>query len=221
MHAHCSGLFAFTQMNNLNLVELEFNHFTIKGSFDYWKHNTKTVIVEGEAYHKEWNEEAVMNVDDFDKDDFTTTEIEFKFLDLKYKFTDTSRFSVSLAEMYYRYKHSFSSNNYVALIQLLFEEGKLDKRIKNIYTDKNIIYVPVIIDRLKTDTLIPVLINSYGFNNYLYAEIHLRDFLSIDNKNKSIWNYSTYEKAFSHLGLNLSDGLTFNNVHKLLLTKTK
>lgn len=216
------GFVFYNKLDNLTFVKVEKNHFTIKGEFEYLKHCEKSVVVDGERYVKEWNEYAKMNVEDIDKRYFTTYEINFDFIGTKYMFTDTDYFSQSLMYLYSRYRHPIgSTNNDVARVQLLWNEGVIDKRVLDIYVSKNELYSNQILTMIKKNMSLPVLICAYGFNNYMYAEIHLKDFLEIENKITTLRHYSKYKEAFNYLGIDIEKGLTLENSYKLLLTKTK
>ena len=153
--------------------------FCINGELKAVHHELKSVEVEGEIYTRTTPVEHtyIFSNEPCRDEPF---EIKIECLDLTYKFRDYRNFTLGI------YKDTInrclSDNNYVALFQLLYETKNLDKRIKNLYTSKGDVSFEDLDYSLRHTTLIPIVIDGYGFNNSIFIDVDFRTFYSIKHK---------------------------------------
>jgi len=178
----------------LTLIEEQKGVFALKGEYSYFQTVYKSVVVDGETYHKQTLEKNICDISKEDADNYIN--INFDFLGLKYKVKNYKKFNISI----YKQVDNFvnSENDYIALYQILYHNKVLDKRIVNLYCGKTHLCFDSFKQRIGSYGTICIAIDSYGFNNYVVIEIKLKDFVLIENK-KELLEYDYYKNYFDRI----------------------
>jgi len=193
--------------------KVENNIVEFTGSFPYWKHVSKSVVVDGVTYTNERYEDAVMNVSDMDQIYFSVSRYDLPFLNYYMAIKDSSQFTHSLLRQYYGHK---SDNKTVNAWLFLFDEGLIDKRVLNVYTNK--LHEWYLFDEKST---VPLMIYSYGFNNGLFVNVSLRTFLTIKDKS-TILNIDSLSRKFKQrFDIDISKEIGINESIKIINTIIK
>lgn len=188
-----------------------------EGDVKYEKPIIKQIEVDGVTYSNTTYEDIIVSVDEFRETHlFEKTEYDFELLEYKIEIEDYSYYSFSER----RPCATYSNNKYVNLILLAFEEGLLDKRIKNVFTSgTKSFYYPITysydMECILNDLEVHIHLFSYGFNNSVYYTISLEDFFSSEHKK----NEYLLKKMFSKYNINIDKGNDFKEIIKLILLK--
>jgi|694.fasta_scaffold129836_4 hypothetical protein len=201
---------------NLNIdavldYKVENNIVEFTGRFPYWKHVSKSVVVDGVTYTNSRYEDAEMNVIDMDQFHFDVDRYDLPFLDYYMGIKDSSQFSKGLVEQYYR---SQSTNGYVNGWMFLFDKGLIEKRVLAMSTIRRGEYRRL----TRQSTNVPIVIHSYGFNNDLIIEISLKTFFSI--KDKTLINNFEYlhQMFLQRFRIDINHDITVNKALKIINT---
>lgn len=196
----------------LTLTEEQKGVFALKGEYTYLQTVYKSVMVDGEMYHKQTLEQNICDISKEDASDYIN--INFDFLGLKYKVKNYKKFNISIYKKADCYVNS--ENDYIALYQILYHNKVLDKRIVGLYCGKNDLCFDSFKHQIGSYGTIHIAIDSYGFNNYVVIEIKLKDFVLIENK-KQLLKYSYYKDYFDRiLNINIDKVTPFEFSQALL-----
>lgn len=203
-------------MNSLKFIKISDREFKISGKMNICENVVKSVIVNGETYFNTKMVEVSVDVNDLNKHYLVEHILDFSFINITYKVQDYVGFSYgNLLQKYSKF--GLSLNPLVSAYELLFNEKVLDKRIREIYTSnrKEISYYSF---KQHFDmNRIPIWLSSYGFNNNLYCNVKMIDFLSIENK-KKIYGYEDYKKYFLlTYDINIDENINFKMAEKIIL----
>ena len=205
-------------MGDISLIKIKENYYGFKGSVEYWKTVNKSIVVDGETYHKRDRINVKTSVCKLKKEypyDVYDTEYAFKELDYCFKLQNISK--ENLLYTYYRENadcnYHYSNNDYVSNIMRIYDLGLLDKRIKEMVCGKNDTYRYAYIHQ-KTDWIdilngenIWIKLYGYGWSNSIIYSVDIQTILEMD------YNKIPFQviKLFKYGGINLK--------HKKVMTK--
>lgn len=202
-------------MDNLKFIKISDNEFTIGGQIKLCKTVTTSVIVEGVTYYNNKLEEYTINTSDLEKNYWIKYDLDFQFINKTYTLNDYNGFSYGTLIGKYS-KRVLSSNPVVSAFELLFNEKVLDKRILNVYTSNRKEISCYYFEKYFDINRIPIHLCGYGFNNSVYCDIKLIDFLSIENK-KLLYGYEAYKKYFlKTYDVDIDEEINFKMADKLI-----
>lgn len=125
------------------LKEKSKNHYRFEGEHSFFVRKSKSVIIDGETYRKDWNEDCIFSAEDLYSKGEDVFEINFNEIGVEIKLDIEKRAHNFLKGFPYK----LSSNENVAYYNLLEIQSnkiyfknekhlKIDNRIKNIYNSK-------------------------------------------------------------------------------------
>lgn len=200
-------------------IKINNNLISYKGDINYTVTDYEHIEHEGKTYtHRKVidKQTTVQELKDKNGSAFYNQEYDFDLINYKVNIEDCSYFLRRLSDMT---MCQYSENDYVNAIVMAFNNGYLDKRIKNVYNTKTRGYYPLYYKEdfswflQSLEVVIPLF--SYGFNNSVYYTIHIKDLLKADVEKIP----EDVLRMFAYYNIDLKKGATLNNVTKIFKLK--
>jgi len=182
----------------MTIKEFSPNEYRVVGKFTMSKRKTKSVVVDGEEYFKEWTEEEIVDAEKLDTYKIELDELAslgFSACVWEYPFLYNKLFKTE-CQLESRYR--LSDNDYVAYWQWLHNTGRTPNWIKNVYSDRTGWRF-----RERISKTCKLKICDYGFNNSLYADVDWDYIFNFENKDPKNEHFIWINDYLSRYGINI------------------
>ena len=182
----------------MTIKEFSPNEYRVVGKFTMSKRKTKSVVVDGEEYFKEWIEEEIVDAEKLDTYKIELDELAslgFSACVWEYPFLYNKLFKTE-CQLESRYR--LSDNDYVAYWQWLHNTGRTPNWIKNVYSDRTGWRF-----RERISKTCKLKICDYGFNNSLYADVDWDYIFNFENKDPKNEHFIWINDYLCRYGINI------------------
>ena len=174
------------------------NEYRVVGKFTMSKRKTKSVVVDGEEYFKEWIDEEIVDAEKLDTYKIELDELAslgFSACVWEYPFLYNKLFKTE-CQLESRYR--LSDNDYVAYWQWLHNTGRTPNWIKNVYSDRTDWRLR---ERISRNCKLKIC--DYGFNNSLYADVDWSYIFNFENKDPKNEHFIWINDYLSKYGIDI------------------
>lgn len=188
----------------MKLIRHSSNELRFEGGYDVWFSEADSIIHNGKKYTNTETKCIYKTVAEFKKESPELFDhYNYDFTELNYSI----KIENNMLNMHHLDTHcniEYSKNSYVNCIMMAFENGFLDNRIKNVYTQKGSwVYYPRHYkeqwNAILRDLEVDFKLYGYGFNNFICYTLNVKDIFLLNAKELP----EDIIKIFSYNGINL------------------